>query len=76
MPRVKIQRGDVSVELDANEASHTDLADKAFQLFKDAGGCDQPRQGLGFAGSSADRRQTPDSPEFDTRGRRFGPVTA
>lgn len=59
MPRVKIDTPGVTVEIDANEVSVTELREHALQLFRDAGGWPQTEhKGVGFA--ATDRRWTPD----------------
>lgn len=81
MPSVKIETNGVTVELNANEASYADLADKALQVWREAGGTPtHEREPVGFAAQSAtvERRQGAQvhAPQ-STPGRRFPPeVTA
>jgi hypothetical protein len=58
MPRVKIDTPGVTVEIDANEASVTELAAQALQLYRDAGGW--PQHQPSAAGFVAERRWSPD----------------
>ena len=81
MPSVKIETKGVMVELNANEASYAELADKALALWREAGGAAEAgREPVGFAARTAALERRTGGPVHAPQsapGRRFPPeVTA
>lgn len=77
MPRVKIDSPGVTVELDANEVSVTELGKQAMEMYREASEINKSNPTGAATGFSIDKRWTPDHHNANSKSTYgFGPVHA